>query len=149
MFWKRSATLQIGSRRYDMSNLYFEFDVPFKDSDTLGTASITVHNLAEATRKEIEKGTPVMRPLFYDFSGDEKAWEIRDEYMFGPDGLVAPVLGAGGTHRSVYLPAGAQWTDLHNGKTYEGGQTLPCAAPLERIPVFLKNGSHPDWIGKL
>ena len=46
MFWKRSATLQIGSRRYDMSNLYFEFDVPFKDSDTLGTASITVHNLA-------------------------------------------------------------------------------------------------------
>ena len=66
MFWKRSATLQIGSRRYDMSNLYFEFDVPFKDSDTLGTASITVHNLADATRKEIVKGTPVILNAGYE-----------------------------------------------------------------------------------
>ena len=66
MFWKRSATLQIGSRRYDMSNLYFEFDVPFKDSDTLGVASITVHNLAEATRKEIVKGTPVILNAGYE-----------------------------------------------------------------------------------
>src|SRR5699024_12230730 len=62
----RSGTLQSGSRRYDMSNLYFEFDVPFKDSDTLGTASITVHNLADATRKEIVKGTPVILNAGYE-----------------------------------------------------------------------------------
>ena len=42
-----------------MSNLYFEFDVPFKDSDTLGTASITVHNLADAPRTEIGTGPQV------------------------------------------------------------------------------------------
>ena len=51
--------------------------------------------------------------------------------------------------RAVYLPKGAQWTDLHTGKTYAGGQTLACDAPLERIPVFLRDGSHPDWIGKI
>ena len=66
MFWKRAATLQIGSRRYDMSNLYFEFEVPFKDSDTLGTASITVHNLSESTRNEIVKGTPVILNAGYE-----------------------------------------------------------------------------------
>ena len=96
-----------------------------------------------------EDGAPVMRTMFFAFPEDEATWDLRDQYMFGPDVLVAPVLDAGAVQRAVYLPKGAQWTDLHIGKTYAGGQTLACDAPLERIPVFLRDGSHPDWIGKI
>ena len=96
-----------------------------------------------------EDGAPVMRTMFFAFPEDEATWDLRDQYMFGPDVLVAPVLDAGAVQRAVYLPKGAQWTDLHTGKTYAGGQTLACDAPLERIPVFLRDGSHPDWIGKI
>ena len=53
-----------------------------------------------------EKGTPVMRPLFYDFPKDEKAWEIEDQYMFGSDIMVCPILYEGIREREVYLPGG-------------------------------------------
>lgn len=65
-FWKRAATLQIGPRRYDMSGLYFEFDVPFRDSETLGMSTITVHNLAESTRNSIQRGTAVILNAGYE-----------------------------------------------------------------------------------
>ena len=86
-----------------------------------------------------EKGTPVMRPLFYDFPEDGKAWETEDAYMFGPDILVAPVMYAGQTTRSVYLPAGAVWTNYWTGDKLEGGQTVSVEAPLEQIPLFMKD----------
>ncbi|CAI4213908.1 unnamed protein product [Parascedosporium putredinis] len=54
-------------------------------------------------------GDPLMRPLFYDFPQDEKAWRIEDEYMFGWKYLVAPVLKAGQMQSTVYLPKGKQW----------------------------------------
>ena len=85
-----------------------------------------------------EKGTPVMRPLIYDFPGDSAAWACEDAYLFGPSLLVAPVMEAGQRRRSVYLPAGAQWTHVWSGETYEGGQTVTVAAPLEEIPVFTR-----------
>jgi alpha-D-xyloside xylohydrolase len=58
-----------------------------------------------------EKGTPPMRPLFFDFAEDERCSEVDDQFMFGPDLLVAPVLYEGAREREVYLPAGANWTD--------------------------------------
>jgi alpha-D-xyloside xylohydrolase len=85
-----------------------------------------------------EKGTPVMRPLFYDFPEDKLAWEVSDQYMFGPEVLVAPILYADVTSRKVYLPAGAEWKDAHSKEIYEGGQEINCNAPLEIIPLFLK-----------
>jgi len=88
-----------------------------------------------------ERGTPIMRPLFYDFPADERAWEIGDAYMFGPDLLVAPVLAAKVTERAVYLPAGATWTNAHTGETFAGGQTVTAPAPWERIPLFLRDGA--------
>ena len=90
-------------------------------------------------RQAHEKGTPVMRPLFYDFPEDGKAWETEDAYMFGPDILVAPVMYAGQTTRSVYLPAGAVWTNYWTGDKLEGGQTVSVEAPLEQIPLFMKD----------
>ena len=90
-----------------------------------------------------EKGTPVMRTLFYEFPDDPAAWDIEDEYCFGPDLLIAPVLEKGQRSRSVYLPSGARWKDHWTGTVYEGGNTYVADAPLERIPVFEKVGlSH-------
>lgn len=85
-------------------------------------------------------GTPIMRPLFYEFAGDEACWEVEDEYLFGANVLIAPVMEMGVREREVYLPAGATWTHAFTGETYEGGQTVKVAAPLETIPAFLRNG---------
>ena len=98
--------------------------------------------LSQAMREAHEKGTPVMKPLFYDFPEDPLAWEAEDVYLFGHDLLVAPVLDAGIRRREVYLPVGAQWTEMATGKIYSGGQRLEVSAPLEEIPLFLKNGAH-------
>ncbi len=96
--------------------------------------------IMEQMKKAAADGTPVMRPLLYDFPEDETAYPIFDEYMFGPDILVAPVINDGQRSRDVYLPEGAGWTDPYTGKTYNGGVTVMVEAPMERIPLFLKNG---------
>ena len=87
-----------------------------------------------------EDGTPVMRPLFYDFPEDENAYIIEDQYMFGPDILVAPVLIEGAVDRPIYLPAGSDWTDALTGKKYKGGRTIEYKVSMENIPVFTRNG---------
>ena len=96
--------------------------------------------ITKCMREAHEKGTPVMRPLFYDFPEDPKAWECEDAYLFGPDILVAPVMYARQNERNVYLPEGAFWTDYWTKETFEGGQTIETAAPLEQIPLFLRDG---------
>lgn len=85
-----------------------------------------------------EKGTPVMRTLFYEFPKDKKAWEIEDEYLFGPNILVAPVLNEGARERTLYLPKGAVWENYWTHEKISGGQTVCVNAPLEQIPLFLK-----------
>jgi alpha-D-xyloside xylohydrolase len=87
-----------------------------------------------------EEGIPVMRPLFFDFPQDQLCYTTEDQYMFGPDLLVAPVLEYMANTRKVYLPSGARWTDALTGKTYNGGQTIDCKVTLDNIPVFCKNG---------
>jgi len=85
-----------------------------------------------------QNGTPVMRPLFYDFPSDRIVYEIGDEYLFGPDILVAPVIEKGCIKRRVYLPEGASWKDAYTGVQYKGGEWIEVDAPLEKIPVFYK-----------
>lgn len=86
-----------------------------------------------------EKGTPPMRPLFYDFPDDKISWDIEDEFMFGPDILVAPVDQEGARSRFVYLPKDAIWIEVSTGRIHQGGQFIECSAPLDTIPVFLRN----------
>ncbi len=88
-----------------------------------------------------ETGIPPMRPLFFDFPNDETCYDIDDEQLFGPDILVAPVTEYKARTRKVYLPSGVDWTDAWSGDLRRGGQWIECEAPLERIPVFLKNGA--------
>jgi alpha-D-xyloside xylohydrolase len=95
--------------------------------------------ISELMKAAHEKGTPVMRPLFYDFPSDEECWSINDQYMFGQDVLVAPILYAGVCQRKVYLPGEASWTDYNSGVVYDGGQWIDVDAPLSIIPVFLKD----------
>ena len=86
-----------------------------------------------------EQGIPPMRPLFVDFPGDARSWAVEDEFLLGPDILVAPILDAGARGRDVYLPPGS-WSDAWTGTTWEGALQISVEAPLERIPVFVRAG---------
>ncbi len=85
-----------------------------------------------------EHGIPPMRPLFFDFPGDEVCSQVDDQFLFGPDLLVAPVLREGARRRDIYLPVGTEWTDAWSGQTFDGGQYITVAAPLERIPLYIR-----------
>lgn len=87
-----------------------------------------------------EKGTPVMRTLFYMFPEDQKSWEVDDEYLFGDKVLVAPVLHEGETSRRVYLPQGKLWQNVWTGETVEGGSYVEVETPLNQIPLFTCDG---------
>lgn len=77
------------------------------------------------------------------FPEDETAHSIGDEYLFGPDLLVAPVVEANAEARDVYLPGECEWVELSTGRCWKGGQIVRAHAPLDVIPVFAKEGrSH-------
>ena len=85
-------------------------------------------------------GLPPMRALFLEFPDEAPAWEVGDQFMFGPDVLVAPVTAQGARERDVYLPAGASWLDAWTGERVEQDGWVTADAPLERIPVYLREG---------
>jgi len=89
-----------------------------------------------------ERGLPPLRPLFIDFTEDPVCETIEDQFMFGSEIMVAPVLYEGARERKVYLPIGAEWINAWDGTAYPGGQWIDIPAPLETIPVFLKAGSR-------
>ena len=86
-------------------------------------------------------GAPYMRALFMDFPDDPHVADVRDEYMFGPAFLVAPVTEQGVTSRIVYLPAGADWYNYWTNERVRGGQTVHADAPIETLPLFVRAGS--------
>jgi alpha-D-xyloside xylohydrolase len=83
----------------------------------------------------------IMRGLVMDFNDDVKVRSIADQYMFGPSLMINPVYTYKAKNRTVYLPANTGWYDLYSGKHYDGGQTILAEAPLNRMPVFVKEGS--------
>lgn len=86
-----------------------------------------------------ETGLPFIRPLLLDFSEDPTCWKIEDQYLFGSDILVAPVLEPA-EKRLLYLPAG-KWIDFHSRELYQGGQWICVEAPLETLPLFIRSGT--------
>ena len=103
----------------------------------------------EVMRQAHELGDPVMRPMFYGYPDDERCWAVEDQYLFGPDLLVAPVVEPGAREREVHLPRGGTWTELHSGRRFDGGQTIEAQAPLAVIPVFARDGTHPELVGTI
>lgn len=87
-----------------------------------------------------EDGIPPMRPLFLEFPEDPNAWTCEREFLLGPDLLVCPITEPGVRETEVYLPAGTRWTDPVTGDVHEGGRAIRVAAPLERIPLFIREG---------
>lgn len=93
------------------------------------------------SREAYDTGLPLMRALFLEYPDDAAAPGINDQFMFGKELLVAPVVKKNAVSRQVYLPEG-EWIDFNDGKTYyEGGQTITYPATLSTIPVFVKKGA--------
>lgn len=86
-----------------------------------------------------ETGVPAMRPLFLEFPEDKQTWARDDEFLFGRDLLVAPVLREAAHERELYLPAG-EWYDW-KGAAQSGGKTLRVPVTLDSIPVFVRAGA--------
>lgn len=95
----------------------------------------------------------IYRMLAFDFSEDEVAREINDQFMFGDSIMVCPVVNpmyyeigskpidSEEKSRKVYLPKGVDWYDFWDNKYYKGGQTIVTDAPIDKIPLFVKAGS--------
>src|SRR5208283_3327075 len=85
-------------------------------------------------------GTPIMRALWLHFPEDPKAVVCSDEYLFGKNLLVAPVVEKGATTRTVYLPRGV-WYDYWTGERIDGGREIIRPVDLETIPLYVPGGS--------
>ena len=86
----------------------------------------------------------MMRALVMDFQDDEKVYDIKDQWMFGPALMACPVAKYQARNRKVYFPrtnASGGWYNLYDGEFIEGGQSLIVDAPYERIPVFVPAGA--------
>ncbi len=110
-------------------------------ADTLRLRYALLPYTYAAARHAYDTGAPIMRGLFMDFPGDAQALAVKDQYMFGPAFLVAPVTRQGQTHRPVYLPKGTDWYDWWTGRKFAGGQTIEADAPIAHIPLFVRAGS--------
>ena len=92
-----------------------------------------------------ETGAPVQRPLVFDHQDDAAVRDLDDEYLLGPDLLVAPVIEGGATARQVYLPAG-DWYDWHTDERHPGRSWVLAPTPMERIPLYARAGAViPMW----
>jgi alpha-D-xyloside xylohydrolase len=87
------------------------------------------------------RDSTMMRGLVMDFPADPAVRDIADQYLFGPFILVSPVYEPGARSRTVYLPAGTGWYDFHSGERFAGGQAVQAAAPLARMPLFVRAGA--------
>jgi alpha-D-xyloside xylohydrolase len=94
--------------------------------------------LHEQMRIASETGVPPMRPLFFDYPDDQESYRIADEFLLGPDIIAAPVTEPGACSRAVYVPRDGNWTDGWTGKRLPAGQWVSLDAPLERIPVLVR-----------
>jgi alpha-D-xyloside xylohydrolase len=95
--------------------------------------------LYEAVHQTSRTGMPVIRPMVLAFPEDREAHKQIHQFMFGPDLLVAPMISRG-TSRSVYLPEGI-WYEYWTRERHEGPITIEAAAPLARIPLYVRSGA--------
>jgi len=86
-----------------------------------------------------ERGLPMVRALFVEFPNDPGSWQVDDEYLYGSQMLVAPLLHENETSRAVYLPPGT-WIDYQSGNSYSGGWQNLAAGKIPAV-ILVRNGS--------
>jgi alpha-glucosidase len=86
-------------------------------------------------------GRSVLRPLWFEYPADVKTYLLDDQYLLGKDLLVAPVVHEGETSRKVYFPKGDAWIDWWDGTRHAGGTFATVAAPIDRLPLFIRAGA--------
>ena len=96
--------------------------------------------IVSEAEKCVATGVPMMRALWVEFPQDEKAGVIYDQYMFGDDLMVAPVVEEGKTERSVYVPEG-NWKNIFTGECFTGGKTYQMSAEVQEIVVLQREES--------
>ena len=96
--------------------------------------------LAALLQRYRDSYAPVLRPTFLDFPHDPACWRECDDFMLGPDLLVAPVVAPGVTEREVYLPAGTRWCDFWTDTVFDGGQAVTLPAPWARPVALVRAG---------
>lgn len=105
--------------------------------------------LRACARRSAATGEPMMRHLLLDHPGDGKAAGVDDQFLLGPDLLVAPVVEEGASGRDVYFPSGS-WVDVYSGEIFEGGGTAYAASAPGAIPAYRRRGAavplDPAWV---
>ncbi|KAH7327790.1 glycosyl hydrolases family 31-domain-containing protein [Stachybotrys elegans] len=90
-------------------------------------------------REAHDKGTPVIRTLFYEFPHDKMCWEVEEQYMYGDKYLCCPVLEPGQRRMEVYLPnIGGKWKSFWSEAMFSGGETIEVDCPLDKMPIFVR-----------
>lgn len=121
--WKYGPTVEKILRQYD--DLRYRL-LPYIYSAAWGTTN---------------RGETPMRALPYVYPADLSLRNVSDEFIFGDSFLVNPVTERHATTRTVVLPAGKEWVDFWTGQKRRGGQTITADAPLDQMPIFVKEGS--------
>ena len=136
---------------YPFMRSHSELNSPSKEPWVFGYRDEAINKRAIELRYELlpyiyntmeqasETGLPALRPLFLEFPNDEHVTGISDEFLFGADLLVAPVLHEGAVERVVYLPGG-DWYDYWTGHAFTGGRTIKVPVTLDTIPIFVRGG---------
>lgn len=88
-----------------------------------------------------QKGTPLMRPLFFDEPTNPKVQSLSETYLWGNDFLVTPITKAGSTETSVYFPLGNNWFDFYTNQKQEGGLAATVPVTEDHIPVYVRGGA--------
>lgn len=85
-------------------------------------------------------GRPIMRAMVMDFGDDAKTTDLKEQFMFGPSLLIAPIVNKGEREKMVYLPD-TSWYDFWTGEKLSGGKTITVSAPLDHLPIFARAGT--------
>ena len=106
-----------------------------------------LHQSAENLIQELwqqadETGLPITRPLYLEFPDDPEAARQSQEWMLGPDVLVAPIIEQSADSRSVYFPEGC-WRNPADGQTEQGPVNAEVTATLSQLPFFFRCGTTP------
>jgi alpha-glucosidase len=137
---------------YPFMRTHTTFGTPDQEPWSYGTEHEAINRRAIELRYELlptiysvmhetsETGIPAMRPLMLEYPDDGRTYGMDDQFFFGSDLLIAPVLREGTTQRSVYLPAG-DWFDYWTGQQYAGGKSIDVPVTLSSIPIFVRGGA--------